>query len=38
MAKFLKQICGDLPWNNPIEEDNNSGYPDLIAGGKGLTA
>ena len=33
---FLK-ICGNLPWNNPIEEDN-SGYPDLIAGEKGLTA
>ena len=27
--------CGDLPWYNPIEEDN-SGYTNIVADGKGL--
>ena len=29
-------MYGNLPWNNRIEEDN-SGYPDHDADGKGLT-
>jgi hypothetical protein len=36
VVKFKKNNYQDLPWNNTIEEDTFR-YPDLFAGGKGIS-